>query len=141
MRNGASKATNSDQGKQIEAPPKTNPNKGMTSKTQSSPLSKPLAPKTKEADKTPTSFILEHELRKIKIPIPLMKFLKNEPFKKSIMKVLQPTPSVSSDALVYRMKTQPLLWAHTLRIFLMLLLLSIYLRMSMIRSFTIVLWT
>jgi hypothetical protein len=41
---------------------------------------------------------LERELRKIKIAIPLMKFLKNEPFKKSIMKFLQPTPySVSSD--------------------------------------------
>jgi hypothetical protein len=67
MRNGASKATTSDQGKQAEAPPKPNPNKGMPSKTQSSPLSKPLAPETKEVDKPPTSFILEHELRKIKI--------------------------------------------------------------------------
>jgi hypothetical protein len=100
MRNGASKATTLDQGKQAEAPPKTNPNKGMPSKTQSSPLSKPLAPKIKEADKTPTSFILEHELRKIKIPVPLTELLKNEPFKKSIMKVLQPTTSsISSDVI------------------------------------------
>jgi hypothetical protein len=100
MRNGASKATTSDQGKQVEAPPKPNPNKGMPSKTQSSPLSKPLAPETKEADKPPTFFSLEHELRKIKIPVPLTELLKNEPFKKSIMKVLQPTPSsVSSDVI------------------------------------------
>jgi len=97
-RNGASKATTSDQGKQAEAPPKTNPNKGMPSKTQPSPLSKPISPETKEADKPPTSFILEHELRKIKIPVPLTELLKNEPFKKSIMKLLQPTPfSVSSN--------------------------------------------
>jgi len=72
----------------------------MPSKTQSPPLPKPFAPETKEVDKPPTSFILEHELRKIKIPVPLTKLLKNEPFKKSIMKVLQPTPSsVSSDVI------------------------------------------
>jgi hypothetical protein len=100
MRNGSSKATTFDKGKQAEAPPKPNPNKGMPSKTQSSPLSNLLSPETKEADKPPTSFILEHELRKINIPIPLMKLLKNEPFKKSIMKVMQPTPSsVSSDVI------------------------------------------
>jgi hypothetical protein len=50
----------------------------MPSKTQSSPLSKPLVHETKEADKTPTSFSLEHELRKINILIPLIEFLKNE---------------------------------------------------------------
>ena len=38
MRNGASKATTSNQGKQAESPPKPNTNKGMPSKTQSSPL-------------------------------------------------------------------------------------------------------
>jgi hypothetical protein len=43
---------------------------------------------------------LEHELGKIKIPVPLTELLKNEPFKKSIMKVLQPTPSsVSFDVI------------------------------------------
>jgi hypothetical protein len=73
-------------------------NKGMPSKSQSSPLSNPLAPETKEANKLPNSFSLEHELRKIKILVPLTKLLKNKPFKKSMMKVLQPTPSsVSSD--------------------------------------------
>jgi hypothetical protein len=48
MRNGASKATTYDKGKQVEAPPKPNPNKGMPSKTQSSPLSKPLALKQRK---------------------------------------------------------------------------------------------
>jgi hypothetical protein len=100
MINGVFKATTSDQGKQAEAPPKPNPNKGMPSKIHSSPLSKTLATETKEVDKPPTSFILEHELRKIKIPIPLTELLKNEPFKKSIMKVTKPTPSsVSSDVI------------------------------------------
>jgi hypothetical protein len=99
-RNGGSEATTSDQGKQEKSPPKPNPNKGMPSKTQSSPLSKPPAPETKEDDKPPTSFILEHELRKIKILVPLTELLKNKPFNKSIMKVWQPTPSsVSSDVI------------------------------------------
>jgi len=65
----------------------------MPSKTHSFPLSKPIAHETKEADKTPTFYSLEHELRKIKILVPLTELLKNEPFKKSIMKVMQPTPS------------------------------------------------
>jgi hypothetical protein len=92
-RNGASKDTTSDQRKQAESPPKPNSNKGMPYKTQSSPLSKPLTPKKKEFDKPPTSFILEHELRKIKIPVPLTELLKNKHLNKSIMNILQPTPS------------------------------------------------
>jgi len=72
----------------------------MSSKSQSPPPSKPIVPEIKEFDKPPTSFILEHELRKIKIHVPLKKLLKNKPFKKSIMKVLQPTPSsVSSNVI------------------------------------------
>jgi hypothetical protein len=35
-------------------------------------------------------FIIEHELIKIKISVPIKKFLKNEPFKNSILKVLKP---------------------------------------------------
>jgi hypothetical protein len=71
-RNGASKATTSYQGKQAEAPPNPNPNKGMPSKTQSSPISNTLPPETKKVDKPLTSFSLVHELRKIKILIPLI---------------------------------------------------------------------
>jgi hypothetical protein len=44
MRAGASKATTSDQFKQVEAPPKPSPNKGMSSKTQQLPLSKTCSP-------------------------------------------------------------------------------------------------
>jgi hypothetical protein len=72
----------------------------MPSKTQSSPLSKPLSPETKEADKPPTIFCLEHELSKINILVPLPELLKNEPFKKSIMKILQPTPSSVSSYVI-----------------------------------------
>jgi hypothetical protein len=43
---------------------------------------------------------LEHELRKINIHAPLTELLKNEPFKKSIMKFLHTTPSsVSYDVI------------------------------------------
>jgi hypothetical protein len=53
-----------------------------------------VVPEVKEVDRPQTSFNLEHELRKINIPVPLSELLKNEPFKQSIMKVLQPHTSV-----------------------------------------------
>jgi hypothetical protein len=65
------KTTTFDPNKQTEVPPKPNPSKGMPSKAQQLPLSKPAVPEVKEADRTPTSFNLEHELRKIKIPVTL----------------------------------------------------------------------
>jgi len=65
----------------------------MPSKAQQLPLSKIAILEMKEYDRPPTYFILKHELSKIKIPVPLTEFLKNKPFKKSIMKVLHPTPS------------------------------------------------
>jgi hypothetical protein len=104
---GAPKSTTSDQTKQVEAPPKPSPNKSMSSKTQQLPLSKPAIPKIRESDRSPTSFILEHELRKIKIPVPLTKLLKNEPFKKSIMKFLQPTPSSVSLVVISQQDENP----------------------------------
>jgi hypothetical protein len=91
---GALKATSSDQNKQDEVPPKTNTSKGMSSKAQKLPPSKPIVPEIKEVDRPSTSFSLEHELRKIKIHVPLTELMKNGPFKKSIMKVLQPTTSI-----------------------------------------------
>jgi hypothetical protein len=78
----APKTTASDQNKQFEVPPKPNPSKGMSSKAQQLPLSKLAVPKIKEFDRPPTSFSLEHELRKIKIPVPWTELMKNEPFKK-----------------------------------------------------------
>jgi hypothetical protein len=99
-RAGAPKATTSEKNKQVEVPPKPNPSKGMSSKTQPPPSSKHASPEIKEVDRPPASFILEHELSKIKILVPLTEFMKNEPFKKYIMKVLQPTSSIVSSNLI-----------------------------------------
>jgi hypothetical protein len=44
----------------------------------------------KTADKVPYSFNFEAEIQKIKIPIPLVKLMKNEMFKKDILKTLDP---------------------------------------------------
>jgi hypothetical protein len=97
---GASNSTTSEKNKKDEVPPKPNPSKGMSSKAELPPSSKHATPKIKEVDRPMASFILEHELRKIKIPMHLIELLKNDPFKKSIMKVLQPTaPGVSSDVI------------------------------------------
>jgi hypothetical protein len=73
----APKATTSDHNKQAEAPPKPNPNKGMSYKTQQPPSSKHATPEIEEADRPPTSFSLEHELSKIKIHVLLTKLMKN----------------------------------------------------------------
>jgi hypothetical protein len=78
---GSPKATTSDQNRKIEVPPKTNPSKGALSKAHKPHPFKPVVPKVKEVDRPQESFILEHELRNIKILVPLSEFLKNEPFK------------------------------------------------------------
>jgi hypothetical protein len=62
----------------------------MTNKVDQPLPSKPVAPEVKEVDRQPIPFSIEHELRKIKIHVPLTELLKNEPFKNSIMKVLKP---------------------------------------------------
>jgi hypothetical protein len=54
----------------------------------------------KEVERHVTSFNIEHELRKINILVPLIELMKNEPFKRSIMKVLKPpTSTISSDVI------------------------------------------
>jgi hypothetical protein len=52
-------------------------------------------PEVKETEKQLTSFSLEHEINKIKIPIPLLELMKTESFRKSIPKVLQPSAHVT----------------------------------------------
>jgi hypothetical protein len=100
MREEAPKATTSDQKKKYEVPPKPNPSKGMSYKSQSPPSSKHATPETNEVNRPTTSFILENEPRNINILVPLTESVKNEPFKKYIMKFLQPTsPSVSFDVI------------------------------------------
>jgi hypothetical protein len=84
------KATTSDQNRKKEVPPKLNRSKGALAKAHQPPPFKPIVPEVKEVDRTQASFSLEHEFRKIKIHVPMSKLLKNEPFKQSIMKVLQP---------------------------------------------------
>jgi ribonuclease HI len=51
----------------------------------------------KSADKTPYSFNFEAELQKIKIPIPLVELMKNDMFKRDILRTLDPQ-SVSHSA-------------------------------------------
>jgi hypothetical protein len=85
------KATTSDQNRKTEVPPKPNPSKGALAKAHQPPPFNPVVPEVKEADRPHASFSLKHELSKIKIPVALSKFLKNELFK---MKVLQPPTSV-----------------------------------------------
>jgi hypothetical protein len=89
-RTGAPKSTTSDQNKKTEVPHKPNPSKGALDKDHQPPPFKPDVLEVMEDERPQESFILEHELRNIKIPVPLSKLLKNEPFKQSIMKVLQP---------------------------------------------------
>jgi ribonuclease HI len=54
----------------------------------------------KASDKVPYSFNFEAEIQKIKIPIPLVELMKNEMFKKDILKTLDPQSiSLSADIL------------------------------------------
>jgi hypothetical protein len=89
-RTSTPKATTSDHNRKIEVPPKPNPSKGVVAKAHQPPPFKHVVPKVKEVDRPQTYFSLEHELSKIKILVPLLELLKNDPFKQSIMKVLQP---------------------------------------------------
>jgi hypothetical protein len=63
-------------------------------KAHQPPPSKIVVLEVKEAYRPQAYCILENELRNMKIPVHLSKLLKNENFKKSNMKVLQPPTSV-----------------------------------------------
>jgi hypothetical protein len=83
-----------------EVPLKPNPSKGALNKAHQPPPFKHVVPEVKEFNRPHESFILENELRNIKILVPLSELLKNETFKQSIMKVLQsPTSIVSSNVI------------------------------------------
>jgi hypothetical protein len=47
----------------------------------------------KEILKLPSSFIFEHEIQKIRIPVPFLELIKNAEFKGYLSKILQPEPS------------------------------------------------
>jgi hypothetical protein len=75
------------QGKEIQNPP---------------PVAKDPVPEVREILKPPSSFNFEHEIQKIRIPVPLSELVKHEDFKKSLSKLLQclsllihPTDSVN----------------------------------------------
>jgi hypothetical protein len=50
----------------------------------------------KNPDKVPFSFSFESEIQKLKIPIPLMELMKNDAFKQTILKSLEPKPLPTS---------------------------------------------
>jgi hypothetical protein len=62
-------------------------------KTQNiSPTAKDPIPEVREIPKPPSSFSFEHEIQKIRIPVPLSELVKNEDFKRSLSKLLQSEP-------------------------------------------------
>jgi ribonuclease HI len=50
----------------------------------------------REILKPPSSFNFEHEIQKIRIPVPISELVKHEDFKRSLSKLLQPEPSCHS---------------------------------------------
>jgi hypothetical protein len=62
-------------------------------KTQNiSSTSKDHVLEVREISKPPSSFSFEHEIQKIRIPVPLSELVKNEDFKRSLSKLLQSEP-------------------------------------------------
>jgi hypothetical protein len=81
------------------------PTKAATTTTKekkaqnASPAAKEPASEVREAPKSLSSFSFEHEIQKIRIPVPLSELVKNEDFKRSLSKLLQsepPQPSTDS---------------------------------------------
>ena len=71
-------------------PTKTAAATAKEKKTQSaSPAAKEPVTEVREAPKPTPSFNFEHEIQKIRIPVPLSELVKNEYFKRSLSKLLQ----------------------------------------------------
>jgi hypothetical protein len=76
-----------------ERPAKPATNTTKEKKTQNiSPIAKDPVPEVREIPKPPSSFSFEHEIQKIRIPVPLSELVKNEDFKRSLSKLLQSEP-------------------------------------------------
>ena len=57
-------------------------------------------PEVREIPKPPSSFSFEHEIQKIRIPIPFLELVKNEDFKSSLSKLLlSEPPQLTKDSL------------------------------------------
>jgi hypothetical protein len=61
---------------------------------------KDLVPEVRQILKPPSSFNFEHEILKIRIPVPLSELVKHEYFKRFLFKLLQSEPSSHSTDLV-----------------------------------------
>jgi hypothetical protein len=78
-----------NQRSRAEKPAKDATNNNKDTKTQNlSPLAKGLVREVKEILKPPSSFNFEHEIEKIRIPVPLLELVKHEDFKISLSKIL-----------------------------------------------------
>jgi ribonuclease HI len=91
----------SDQPLIADRPTKTAAATAKEKKTQSaSPATKEPITEVREAPKPIPSFNFEHEIQKIRIPVPLSELVKNEDFKRSLSKLLQPeSPQPPSDSI------------------------------------------
>jgi hypothetical protein len=70
-------------------------NKGKYAQSPQALVKSP-SPEIKEILKFPSSFRFESEIQKIKILVPFLELIKNEEFKISLSKMLQPEPSSNS---------------------------------------------
>jgi hypothetical protein len=91
----------SDQPLIADRPTKTAAATAKEKKTQSaSPAAKEPVTEVREAPKPTPSFNFEHEIQKIRIPVPLSELVKNEDFKRSLSKLLQSeSPQPPSDSI------------------------------------------
>jgi hypothetical protein len=74
----------------VDSPTKSATTTTKEKKTQSaSPIAKEPVSEVREAPKPIPSFKFEHEIQKIRIPVPLSELIKNKDFKRSVSKLLQ----------------------------------------------------
>jgi hypothetical protein len=79
--NPAKDVADSNKEKEVQKPP---------------PMVKGLIPEVKEILKPPPFFNFDHEIQKLRIPVPLSELVKHEDFKKSLFKLLQSEPTSHS---------------------------------------------
>jgi hypothetical protein len=80
-----------------DKPAKDAANNNKENKTQNpSPIAKGHVLEVREILNPPSSFRFEHEIQKIRIPVPLSELVKHADFKKSLSKLLQSEPSCYS---------------------------------------------
>jgi hypothetical protein len=91
------KSDTHDQPLVTENPAKDAVNCSKERKAQNlSPIAKDPVSEVREIQKPPSSFNFEHEIQKIRIPVPISELVKHEDFKRSLSKLLQSEPSYHS---------------------------------------------